>query len=64
MTVYTGDETSGTMNVDTPRAFPSGSGVNGLKQIKFCNKNCLNQLKVTIDPAIKSMITTEYNLLT
>ena len=38
MTVYTGEETRGTMNVDTPRAFPGGSGVNGLKQIKFCTK--------------------------
>ena len=35
MTVYTGDETSGTVNVDTARAFPSGSGVNGLKQRYF-----------------------------
>ena len=46
MTVYTGEETRGTMNVDTPRAFPSGSGVNGFKQIKFCDKNCLKLLKV------------------
>jgi len=52
MTVYTGDETSGTMNVDTARDFPSGSGVNGLKQITFCNNNCLKLLKGTIDPAI------------
>ena len=64
MTIYTGDETSGKMNVDTARAFPSGSGVNGLKQIKFCNKNCSKLLKVTIDPAIKSMISNEYNLST
>lgn len=52
MTVYTGDETSGTMKVVTARAFPSGSGVNGLKQITFCDKNCLKLFKFTIDPAL------------